>query len=75
MSDRQVLPHANGWQVLAPGATQASEVFATQEEAIERAREIVHNSGGGELVIHGTDGKVRDKRTITPGSDPFPPTG
>ncbi|WP_083958662.1 DUF2188 domain-containing protein [Herbidospora mongoliensis] len=39
---------------------------ATQEEAIRRATEILTADGGGELRIHGTDGKVRDQRTIAP---------
>jgi hypothetical protein len=29
--------------------------------------------GGGEVKIHGTDGKIRDSRTVPPGNDPFPP--
>lgn len=75
MSDRQVSPHGDGWQVTKPGATRASEVLPTQAEAVKRAREIVRNSGGGELVIHGKDGKVREKVTVAPGNDPFPPAG
>lgn len=31
------------------------------------------DSGGGELVTHGTDGKIRDSDTVPPGHDPFPP--
>lgn len=42
----------------------------TQKEAIERGREIAKNEGS-ELVIHGRDGKIRDKDSY--GKDPFPP--
>jgi hypothetical protein len=51
---------------------QSSE---TQKEAIEKARELVEKSGGGELVTHGRDGKIREKDTIPPAKDPFPPRG
>ncbi|GAA3012855.1 DUF2188 domain-containing protein [Actinokineospora diospyrosa] len=73
-NDRHVVPsEAGGWDVKKPGASRASSHHDTQAEAISRGREIVHNAGGGELVIHGTDGKVRDSDTIPPGNDPVPP--
>lgn len=73
---RHVVPNPDGgWDIKSPGAERASAHYDTQEEAIERGREIVHNAGGGELHVHGADGKVRDKITIAPGNDPFPPRG
>ena len=39
---------------------RASEVLPTQREAEERAKEIVSNLGGGEVVIQGRDGRWRD---------------
>lgn len=45
----------------------------TQAEAIGRARDIVTNAGGGEAVIHGRDGQIRDSDTVGGGNDPFPP--
>lgn len=62
-----------GWNVKAPGADRASSHHDTQTEAIDRAREIVQNVGGGEVVTHGLDGRIRDSDTISPGNDPFPP--
>jgi hypothetical protein len=44
-----------------------------QAGAIDRARVIVQNSGGGEVVIHGRNGQIRDSDTIPPGHDPNPP--
>ncbi|MEV0087368.1 DUF2188 domain-containing protein [Saccharopolyspora sp. NPDC050642] len=43
----------------------------------KRSRRRTRNvrDGGGELVIHGTDGTIRDKRTVPPGHDPYPPPG
>lgn len=62
-----------GWDVRAPGASRASTHHDTQGQAIDRAREIVHNAGGGEVVIHRPDGRIRDSDTVAPGNDPLPP--
>ena len=70
---RHVLPDPDGgWAVRSAGATRASATYASQADAINRAREIVRKSGGGEVVIHGRDGRIRDSDTI--GRDPGPPT-
>jgi hypothetical protein len=62
-----------GWDVRAPGADQSSAHRHSQADAIDRARKIVHNDGGGEVVIHGQDGRIRDSDTVAPGRDPYPP--
>lgn len=73
-NNRHVVPNEHGgWDVKAPDAARASAHSTTQVEAINRAREIVHNAGGGEVVIHGRDGRIRDSDTIAPGHDPNPP--
>ncbi len=73
-NERHVTPHPDGgWQVTKPGSDRASARTATQSEAIDRSREIVHNSGGGEVVIHRPNGQIRDSDTVAPGNDPFPP--
>lgn len=73
-NDRSVVPGKDGgWDVRAPGASRASAHSRTQADAIDRAREIVHNAGGGEVRIHGRDGKIRDSDTVAPGNDPNPP--
>jgi hypothetical protein len=73
-SKRHVVPSKDGgWDVKAPGATRASAHADTQAAAIDRAREIVHNAGGGEVRIHGRDGLIRDTDTVAPGNDPNPP--
>lgn len=72
--DRHVVPSSKGgWDVKKPGADRASSHHNTQAEAMRRGREIVHNAGGGELRIHGRDGKIRESDTIAPGNDPNPP--
>lgn len=56
-----------------PGADRASAVTGTQSAAIDRARDILGNDGGGELTIKGQDGRIRDSDTVRPGNDPNPP--
>lgn len=73
-NERHVVPDLDGgWRVVAPGAQRASAHVGTQAEGIDRAREIVHNTGGGEIVIHRPDGTIRDSDTVAPGHDPDPP--
>lgn len=62
-----------GWDVKKPGSQRASAHEKTQAAATERAKDIVGNQGGGEVRIHGLDGKIRDSDTVAPGRDPFPP--
>ena len=69
-NDRHVVKRDDGWAVVKEGHERASAVTQTQAEAINRAREIIHNAGGGELVIHGENNKIRAKDTIAPGNDP-----
>lgn len=75
MTNRRVVgPHPDGgWQVKAPNAERASSRHETQGEAVNRAREILGNEGGGELTIQGRDGRIRDSDTVAPGNDPNPP--
>lgn len=48
---------------------RASALYPTKAEAIDRAREIVRNLGGGEVVVRGRDGNIRDEFTVPPGND------
>lgn len=61
-----------GWNVMQGGAKRASGHFDTQEEAIERAREL-SKTQKTELVIHGKDGHIR--QCDSHGNDPCPPKG
>lgn len=71
---RHVTPsEKGGWDVKKPGASRASAHADTQAEAIGRAKKIVENAGGGEVRIHGRDGKIRDSDTVAPGNDSNPP--
>jgi len=71
---RIVQQRADGqWEVKKPRADRASAITDTQSAAIDRARGILSNDGGGELTIKGTDGRIRDSDTVPPGNDPNPP--
>ena len=73
-NNRHVVPNPDGgWDVRAPGAQRASAHLDKQSDAINRAREIVTNVGGGEVRIHDRKGRIRDTDTVAPGNDPNPP--
>jgi len=71
--NQHISPHsAGGWQVKGAGNLKATGVFDTQKEAIERGRTIAINQAA-ELVVHGRDGRIRQKDSF--GNDNFPPRG
>lgn len=71
--NQHVIPHKKGgWQVKGGGNSRATVIVNTQYEAIKIARDIAKNQKT-EVVIHGQDGKIRDKNSY--GNDPYPPKG
>ncbi len=70
--NQHVVPTKDGWAVKRAGSQKATKVFGTQQEAIDRGREIARNQQS-ELLIHGRDGRIREKNTY--GQDPYPPKG
>ena len=72
--ERTVYHRPDGqWANKRNDARRASSLHSTQREAINAAKHMLQNQGGGELTIMGRDGKIRSKDTIAPGNDPFPP--
>lgn len=73
MANYHVVPDPNkGWAVKKEGGER--KTFApTQRTAEKIAKGFATKSGGGEVVIHRPDGKIRDKDTMSPARDPFPP--
>ena len=69
MADRHVKPVDDGWSVEKENAQRPSARTPTQAEAITRAVEIIANDGGGNLVVYGTDGAVRERRTVEAGTE------
>ncbi len=64
-NNRTVSRRTDGtWQNKKNGTTRPSSVHPTQKDALDAAREMLHNQGGGELMTMGLDGKIRSKDTI-----------
>lgn len=70
--NQHVVKTLSGWGVKGDNNTRVTQNFDTQKEAISKAREIAINQKS-EVVIHGVDGKIRDKNSY--GNDPYPPKG
>jgi uncharacterized protein YdaT len=70
--NQHVVPHANAWAVRGEGNGRVTSIHETQRGAIDAGREIARHQHT-ERVIHGRDGKIRDKDSH--GRDPFPPRG
>lgn len=64
---------SGSWSVKRAGANRVSGNFSTQRDAERSAKNFARNTGGGEVRIHGRDGKIRDSDTVPPAVDPCPP--
>ena len=65
-----VVSRNEGWVVRKDGNSRALSVHTTQREAIDAARQLAR-SKQGELIIHGKDGRINNRRSYNP--DPLPP--
>lgn len=70
--DVHVVPRGNSWAVEKNGSQRASKVTETQREAIAAGKKIAEREKS-ELVIHGENGRIREKNSY--GNDPSPPKG
>lgn len=74
MSNRNVYRRADGtWVNKEQGNSRASSTHSTQRDAEAAARTMLIRSGGGELITHGVNGRIRSKDTIGGAHDPNPP--
>jgi len=66
-----VVPKSQGWAIAgySSGTTQRS--YKTQQEAVAAARKLINAQVGGELVVHGRDGRIRSVDTYALGEDSF----
>lgn len=69
---QHVVPNDGKWSVRRTGSSRASGTYNTQQEAVEKAREIARNQHT-ELYVHGRDGRIRKRDSY--GGDPHPPKG
>lgn len=65
-----VVPRDERRALRKEGNTRDTARFPTQKEAIEAGRQVAQVEKS-EMIIHGKDGKIRDKDSF--GKDPFPP--
>ncbi len=61
---------SGNWKIQKEGGQKASGYAETQREAEKIAKQYSANSGGGEVRIHGINGKISDSDTVKPGNDP-----
>ena len=70
--NQHVVPHDGQWAVRGEGNSRVTSKHPTQADAIDAARQIAVNQGS-ELVVHRSNGQIRDKDSH--GHDPYPPKG
>lgn len=61
-NDRYVVRSPEGWAVVKEDQERASALTDTQQEAIDRAKEITGNLGGGEVRVQNRHGEFRGER-------------
>jgi len=65
--------NGGSWNVKQPGVAGPQSSHRTQGQAEKAAKRDLARHGGGEVVVHGRDGRIRDSDTVAPARDPFPP--
>lgn len=68
--NQHVVPRQGNWAVRGEGNSKDTSTHKTQRDAIDSARDIAQRQRS-EVMIHGRDGKIRDKDSY--GHDPNPP--
>lgn len=66
-----MVPENSGWVVRGRRASRETRVFGTQQEALKAARKLVKAKDGGEVIVHGRDGRIRSVDTYSLGEDSF----
>jgi hypothetical protein len=64
--------NGDSWSVKTENSQKSYRNVDTQKEAIEIGRNVAQNNNS-ELLIHGKDGKIREKNSY--GNDNYPPKG
>jgi hypothetical protein len=66
-----VVPQSSVWALREAGGARASNVYKTQREAVAAARKLIKEKDGGEVVVHGRDGRIRGVDTYALGEGGF----
>jgi len=60
-----VVPDAtHGWKIRAEDTYVGTQGYPTQEEAIERAKEVAQADGSGHVIVHDINGGIVDDITV-----------
>lgn len=70
--NQHVVKHNGNWAVRGAGNARVTSQHETQREAIAAARQIAQNQQS-ELLVHGRDGRIRERDSH--GHDECPPKG
>ncbi len=54
------------WRVTREGAEDPIDLAKTRRDAERIAKRLAANTGGGEVRIHGPDGKIRNRDKVEP---------
>lgn len=58
-ADQHVVPHQGKWAILKEGNEKESHIYATKEEALEKAKAMGIKENVG-IVVHKEDGKIQN---------------
>lgn len=59
-NNQHVVPHDGEWAIKKEGSSKVTQVFDTQEEAIDRAIQIAKHAKA-DVIIHRRDGTIRER--------------
>jgi hypothetical protein len=63
-SEYHILVKDSGWTVEKRNGKRIGSLYRTKEEAVRAGRVALREAGGGQLVVHGRDGRIRDSDTV-----------
>lgn len=66
-----VVLRSEGWAIAGYSAAIERRPYRTQREAVEAARRLIKTQVGGELAVHGRDGRIRSVDTYALGGRSF----
>jgi hypothetical protein len=58
--------HGGSWEVVKEGHHRATALGATKTAAVNTARRLTRQEGGGEIRVLNRTGKIVDKDTVLP---------
>jgi hypothetical protein len=54
----------DAWNVMKRNGNQIGASHKSKKEAVRAGRIALRKAGGGQLVVHGRDGRIRDSDTV-----------